>query len=78
MTARGWGNDPSEGLLLEVLILVGVLSVVLWTGVSLLRDTELGDEILGWIQDAALHWVAWMVALIVVGLVAAVLYLALT
>jgi hypothetical protein len=78
LTARGWGNDPSEGLLLEVLILVGVLSVVLWTGVSLLRDTELGDEILGWIQDAALHWVAWMVALIVVGLVAAVLYLAVT
>lgn len=77
-TARSWGDNRSEGLLLDVLILVGVLVVLVWSGVSLLRDTELGDELLGCIQDAALNWVAWAVALIVVALFAAVMYVALT
>jgi hypothetical protein len=62
----------------NLLIVVTLVAVVAWMGVSLLRDTALGDELSEGAAQEAIHWFGWVAAAVVVAVVGALLLLALT
>ena len=62
----------------NVLIVVALVGVVAWMGVSLLRDTALGDELSDGAAQEAIHWFAWVAAAVIVAVLGWLLLLALT
>jgi hypothetical protein len=59
----------------EVLIVVAILALTLWAGLSLLKETDVYDEVVSGLQDEIVHWASWALALIAVFAIAAVVYI---
>jgi hypothetical protein len=55
-----------------------VLAVVIWAGLSLLRETDFYEEVIGDLRDELHSWVSWVLALIAVAALAGLLYLVVT
>ncbi len=62
----------------NVLIVVALMGVVSWMGVSLLRDTALGEELSRGAAEEATYWFAWVAAAVIVAGLGWLLLLALT
>ena len=58
--------------------MAGALAVVVWAGVSLLRETYFYEDVVGQFRDELLYWVSWGLALMAVAALAGVLYLVIT
>lgn len=64
--------------MLDLLIVAGVLAVVVWAGLSLLRETDFYEDVVGHLRDELHYWVSWGLALMAVAALAGVLYLVIT
>ena len=63
---------------MDLLLVAGALAVVVWAGLSLLRDTDFYEYVVGQFRDELLYWGSWGLALMAVAALAGVLYLVIT
>ena len=63
---------------MDLLLVAGALAVVVWAGLSLLRETDFYEDVVGQFRDELHYWMSWGLALMAVAALAGVLYLVIT